>query len=322
LRGQPVITYGENLFLQFKGDHFTTKEWGDPVLYNFGPTKLFGVEHNAMGNYLRRCYGPSALNYKTRLYPHEVYSTIYASPLKIFSILSQHPTPRYMRHSKPDPLPFDQSVYSAKLALSCMPNTDQYIEPEPIRIWVDGIYDLFHQGHQNINKNAIKFTKMKYPGAKIILLIGVCGDGEDVQAYKRKPIMTLEERCDAIDIFMKELIKEHPDVSYQIIGNSPVTHTLAFIQQHRLNILFHGSDFTPEKIKKYYGVILEQCAGTCSFEILPYTKGVSTTELIGRLLHEGNFGDVPNTTGISTEILAERVRNRAEEFHVPAASLS
>ena len=87
-----------------------------------------------------------------------------------------------------------------------------------------------------------------------------------------------------------------------------------------MNILFHGSDFTPEKIEKYYGVIRKECVGT-AFEILPYTQGVSTTDLINRLLSDGNFGEVPNTTGIPIEKLAERVRQRAEEFQPAHASM-
>ena len=54
-------------------------------------------------------------------------------------------------------------------------------QTEAIRIWVDGIYDLFHQGHQNINRNAIAFTQKKYPDRQIIILIGICGDGADVK---------------------------------------------------------------------------------------------------------------------------------------------
>lgn len=322
LGDQPIITYGEDkMYFQSKGDHFTAREWGNPALYSFGPTQLHGVEINAMKSYLERCYGPSALNYKTRLYPHEVYSAVYANPLRAYSILSQHSAPRYMRHVAPAPLDFDPAVYAAKIALANPPAKVEIMSnPEEIRIWVDGIFDLFHQGHKNVIKNAIKFAKEKYPDRKFTLLIGVCGDGDDVKKYKRQPVMTLGERCNAVDLFMREL-KEYPDVSYQIVPNSPVTHTLEFIRQHRLNILFHGSDFTPEKIKKYYGVILEQCAGTCSFEILPYTKGISTTELIQCLLIDEDLGDTPNTTGIPIDVLAERVRQRSEEFQVHSANV-
>jgi hypothetical protein len=119
LGNKEVITYGEDkMYLQSKGDHFTAEEWGKPTLYSFGPTKLLGIERGAMKNYLWRCYGPAALNYKTLLYPHETYSAVYGSPLRTYSILSKQPTPRYMRHVAPTPLDFDRRVYDAKIALA------------------------------------------------------------------------------------------------------------------------------------------------------------------------------------------------------------
>jgi cytidyltransferase-like protein len=320
LGDKSIITYGvDTMYLQGKGDHFSDKEWGQPVEYTFGPTVLYGIEPKAMKDYLWRAYGPTALKYVNRLYPHHVYTSVYANPLRAFSILAQHPVPRAMRHAAPTSLNFDQQVYESKIALSNIPAADSILpQQEEMRIWVDGIYDLFHKGHQNINKNAIAFALKKYPNHKIVLLIGICGDGEDVKKYKRQPIMTLAERYNAVDSFMKELIKKHPNVSYQLVTNSPVTHTLEFIQQHRLNILFHGSDFTPEKMQQYYGVIMDKCVDT-SFEILPYTLGVSSTDLIHNLLEYGNFGDIPNTTGIPIEVLAKRVEERAEEFRHTAA---
>ena len=94
LGGKSIITFGADaIYLQSKGDHFTDEEWGSPTLYTFGPTKLYGIEPNAMKTYLWRSYGPSALQYKTRLYPHDVYSSVYANPLRAYSILTntQHP---------------------------------------------------------------------------------------------------------------------------------------------------------------------------------------------------------------------------------------
>ncbi|OGV47624.1 MAG: hypothetical protein A3F46_05300 [Legionellales bacterium RIFCSPHIGHO2_12_FULL_42_9] len=321
LGNQPIITYGEEkMYLQSKGDYFTPQEWGEePTLYPFGPTQLCGVEPQAMKTYISRCYGESALHYKTLLYPHEVYSAIYATPLRAFSILAQHPVPRYMRHTEAAPLDFDHSIYEAKRALA-NPNLSTEVtvssNPEELRIFVDGVFDLFHQGHQNIIKNAIKSAQEKHPDRKIVLFIGVCGDGADVKDYKRQPLMTLQQRCEAIDAYMQELIKNVSlNVSaYRILPNSPVTHTLEFIKRYGLNIIFHGSDFTQEKIDQYYGVIMRECAGTCSLAILPYTKGVSTTELILHLLQDRNFGDTPNTTGIAIELLAEQVQQREEEF--------
>lgn len=117
---KPIITYGkDSMYLQSKGDYFTDEDWGTtPTAYQFGPTTLYGIESKAMEAYLCRSYGPSALRYVNRLYPHEVYSEVYQSPLRTFSILSQHPAPRALRHTVPAPLDFDQEVYDSKVALA------------------------------------------------------------------------------------------------------------------------------------------------------------------------------------------------------------
>lgn len=111
-----VITYGEDkMYNQSKGDYFTQEEWNEPPkLYAFGPTQLYGVK--SIEPYLERSYGPLALKYIALLYPHDVYSHIYANPLKIFSILSQQPAPRYMRHVQKSPLDYDKNDYAVKAA--------------------------------------------------------------------------------------------------------------------------------------------------------------------------------------------------------------
>jgi hypothetical protein len=61
--------------------------------------------------YLTRAYGPFALKYVAILYSHDVYSEIYARRLKLFSILSKHQSPCYMRHEKASPLDYDREEY-------------------------------------------------------------------------------------------------------------------------------------------------------------------------------------------------------------------
>ena len=108
---EQVISYGNDLMHNIsRGDYFSTEEWNEsPVLYPFGPTKLHGIE--SIDAYLVRSYGPLALKYTAILYPHDVYSNIYATPLRTFSILSQNAAPRYMKHVKKAPLDFDETEY-------------------------------------------------------------------------------------------------------------------------------------------------------------------------------------------------------------------
>eukprot|EP01103_Thecamoeba_quadrilineata_P010313 TRINITY_DN2186_c0_g1_i2.p1 TRINITY_DN2186_c0_g1~~TRINITY_DN2186_c0_g1_i2.p1 ORF type:complete len:408 (-),score=38.68 TRINITY_DN2186_c0_g1_i2:490-1713(-) len=58
-----------------------------------------------------------------------------------------------------------------------------------INVYCDGIYDLCHLGHKKAFENALNF------GTRLI--VGVCSD-EEATPYKRQPIMTTQERCDAV----------------------------------------------------------------------------------------------------------------------------
>ncbi|MDI1351731.1 MAG: LicD family protein [bacterium] len=150
LGGLSIITYGEDrMYLQSKGDYFTDKEWGlIPTEYEFGPTTLYGVNPQAMKDYLSRSYGSSALRYVNRLFPHEVYSAVYASPLSTFSILSQHPAPRCMRHVVPAPLGFDKAVYELHTART---------KDVSLKSGIDA-YTLFHQDIESSTLNTSEFA--------------------------------------------------------------------------------------------------------------------------------------------------------------------
>ena len=56
-----------------------------------------------------------------------------------------------------------------------------------MRIYTDGVYDLFHYGHANVFKQ----IKLKYPDCQLI--VGVNSD-EDTLKYKGPIVMTYDER--------------------------------------------------------------------------------------------------------------------------------
>ena len=58
------------------------------------------------------------------------------------------------------------------------------------RIYIDGVWDMFHYGHVNFMK------KCKEKGD--ILIVGICSD-EDCKDYKRIPVITMEERTKVIE---------------------------------------------------------------------------------------------------------------------------
>ena len=57
-------------------------------------------------------------------------------------------------------------------------------------VYIDGVFDLCHVGHKNHMRRAAALGNR--------LFVGVMSD-EDVLKYKRAPIMSLEERCRAVE---------------------------------------------------------------------------------------------------------------------------
>ena len=130
------------------------------------------------------------------------------------------------------------------------------------RVYIDGVWDMFHYGHVNFMK------KCKEKGD--ILIVGVCSD-EDCENYKRIPIIKMDERAKVIEGC------RHVD---EVIAPCPCNGlTKEFIEKHKIDLVLHADDYTPDLIRKYYSVPLEMGI----FETIEYTKSISTTDIINRL---------------------------------------
>jgi len=135
-------------------------------------------------------------------------------------------------------------------------------EKKPVRVYVDMVGDLWHYGHANFCKQARSFGDY--------LIVGICKD-EDCVGYKRKPVLTGPER-----VASAQCCKYVDEVLYDDV---PLVVTKEFLAKHQIDIVAHGDDFDTEKMKKYYSVPMELGI----FRTIPYTKGISTTELLDRI---------------------------------------
>lgn len=130
-----------------------------------------------------------------------------------------------------------------------------------VRVYVDMVADLFHYGHVEFIKKARSFGTY--------MIVGLCSD-EECTGYKRRPVLSIEERtrsvqgCRYVD---------------EVIPNCPLRITKEFMEEHKIDIVAHGDDFDQEKIKYWYGAAIDQG----KFKVVPYTQGVSTTDLLNRI---------------------------------------
>ena len=129
------------------------------------------------------------------------------------------------------------------------------------RVYVDMVADLFHCGHVNFLKKARQHGNY--------LIVGLNSD-EDCAGYKRKPIMNLQERVDSVKAC------RYVD---EVLPNAPLVITDEWIKKHKIDVVVHGDDFDKEKIRKYYAAAIDKGI----FKTVPYTKGISTTEILNRI---------------------------------------
>ena len=131
-------------------------------------------------------------------------------------------------------------------------------------IYIDGVFDLFHIGHVNMFINAIKLTKEENLDCEVILIAGVVSD-EDAISYKRKPILTYDERSSIVKS-CKHVNKVIPAV---------LVLTEEFLEENNIDLVFHGDDDQQEKFFK-----IPRERGIMRYQ--PYTQGISTTDIINR----------------------------------------
>lgn len=135
-----------------------------------------------------------------------------------------------------------------------------------IRVYVDLVGDLFHYGHVELLRQARAFGDY--------LLVGVCA-ADVVEPHKRRPILLMEERiasvagCRYVD---------------EVIPNAPWKIDRAWINQHNIQVVIHGDDYSQEQLEDIYKVPMELGI----LRAVPYTSGISTTEIIRRILEQEN----------------------------------
>lgn len=133
-------------------------------------------------------------------------------------------------------------------------------EVKKVRGYVDMVADLFHSGH-------VRFLqKVKEHCDEVV--VGLLSD-EVAFSYKREPICTLEERV--------EMVRACRYVD-EVIPNVPLVTTLEFLREHNIDFVAHGDDYSPDQIREFYAEPIDNGM----FQVVPYTKGISTTDLIHR----------------------------------------
>ncbi|KAI7901680.1 uncharacterized protein BX663DRAFT_513665 [Cokeromyces recurvatus] len=137
----------------------------------------------------------------------------------------------------------------------------------PVRIYCDGIYDLFHFGHAK----ALEQAKKAFPN--VYLLVGVCSD-EETHKRKGKTVMTDIERYEAV---------RHCKWVDEVIENAPWIVDQNFLDEHQIDYVAHDAEpYQSRESGDVYAFVKDQGR----FFPTERTEGISTSDLITRIVRD------------------------------------
>jgi len=137
----------------------------------------------------------------------------------------------------------------------------------PVRVYADGVFDMFHSGHAK----ALMQAKNCFPN--VYLIVGVSSDAL-THKLKGFTVMTDEERYESL---------RHCRYIDEIICDGPWIVTLDFLAKHKIDFVAHDDlPYTSVGQDDIYKLVKE--AG--KFVATQRTEGISTSDLITRIVRD------------------------------------
>jgi len=153
---------------------------------------------------------------------------------------------------------FEQSGMKAQVT-----STISADKKKPIRGYIDGCFDIMHSGHYNAVRQAKSLCD--------VLVVGVHSNAE-IEKHKGPPVMNDEERLATVRACKW---------ADEVVFDTPYDPSLELLDKLNCDFCVHGDDMsTTSSGEDAYAKVKQ--AGR--MRIVKRTEGVSTTDLVGRLL--------------------------------------
>lgn len=132
-----------------------------------------------------------------------------------------------------------------------------------------GVFDLFHVGHLNLLEKCKEMCE--------ILIVGVCDDRYVTEVKKKQPVYSEDQRVRIINALK---VVDHAE----LVTIEETNDKMLALEKFNFDVLFSGDDWkgserylkTEKQFEKYGATI----------EYLPYTKGISTTEIKNKMKND------------------------------------
>jgi choline-phosphate cytidylyltransferase len=154
---------------------------------------------------------------------------------------------------------------------------------EKIRVYTDGVFDLFHTGHSNLFKRIKNDLFEEYTSENIYLIVGITND---LDTHSMKGITVMDEKNRYAMVSQCKYVDE-------IIEGCPWKITKEFIDKY--NIDWIARDDSPYLIGSENGEdIYSYVKSINKFKKIDRTENISSTDIISKIIRNYNHYLVRN----------------------------